>query len=353
MALALIVAYDKVGVTGTLAFTLPPAMMMISVRQYTKRTQQSVEEVREANAELAARNEDLRDLFEFAAGLAAQTHDSRALSVYAQDALARLIGARVTVSVGSSDGGTPLVARDSVVGGLRLEGGNMERWERLRDAIEPQLATALESASLVDEVRKRHLETIAALSRSMSAKDYYTGGHTERVSGIAVALAQRLGYDGADLDAIEIGALLHDIGKIGIPESILHKPGPLDAEEWKVMKQHPVISEYILSEVDLPKSVLEIARHSHERIDGAGYPDGLAGEAIPLPARIVLVADAFDALTSDRPYRPARSIHAALDEIRDHAGTQFCQSVVDALELVYKEDSAVLGGATTHLAVVA
>ena len=186
----------------------------------------------------------------------------------------------------------------------------------------------------------------------MEAKDYYTGGHTERVSSVAVALAKRLGYGGPDLDAIEIGALLHDIGKIGIPERILHKPGPLDDEEWKVMKEHPVISEYILSEVDLPAIVLQIARHSHERIDGDGYPDGLAGDDIPLPARIVLVADAFDALTSDRPYRTGRDAHAALEELRAHTGTQFCPHVIEVLEQLYREEPGVLGGPPA-LAVVA
>jgi putative nucleotidyltransferase with HDIG domain len=229
-----------------------------------------------------------------------------------------------------------------------VEGGDVERWERLRDAIVPQVATALESATLVDELRKTHLETIAALSRSMEAKDYYTGGHTERVSDIAVALARRLGYDGADLDAIEIGALLHDIGKIGIPERILHKPGPLDEDEWKVMKEHPVISEYILSEVDLPGIVLQIARHSHERMDGEGYPDRLAGERIPLPARIVLVADAFDALTSDRPYRRGRRPRAAMEEMRAHVGTQFCPRVMDALEQLFREEPQVLAGPELH-----
>lgn len=362
LALALIVADEKVGVAGTLAFTLPPAMMMVSVRQYTRRTQRSVEEIRSANEELrranatlAARNADLRDLYDFAAGLAAQSHDGHALTAYAQSALERLVGARVVVSRGAADTqAAPLVSGGKVVGGLRLDGGDAERWGRLRDAIEPQLATALESVALVEEVRKTHLDTIAALSRSMSAKDYYTGGHTERVSDIAVAIASRLGYAGADLDAIEIGALLHDIGKIGIPESILHKPGPLDAEEWEVMKRHPLISEFILSEIDLPASVLQIARHSHERMDGSGYPDGLAGEAIPLPARIVLVADAFDALTSDRPYRPARTTPAALAEIRAHSGSQFCPRVVDALEAVARELPEVLGGAPPRkLAVVA
>ena len=196
-------------------------------------------------------------------------------------------------------------------------------------------------------MRKKHLETIAALSRSMEAKDYYTGGHTERVSTSPSRSPSRLGFEGRELDAIEIGALLHDIGKIGIPERILHKPGPLDEEEWKVMKEHPVISEYILSEVDLDPIVLQIARSSHERMDGKGYPDGLAGDEIPLPARIVLVADAFDALTSDRPYRSARA--GRRPRWRSCARTparQFCPQVVAALEALYREQPGVLGAAT-------
>jgi putative nucleotidyltransferase with HDIG domain len=179
----------------------------------------------------------------------------------------------------------------------------------------------------------------------MEAKDYYTGGHTERVSQVAVALARRLGYTGEELDAIEIGALLHDIGKIGIPERILHKPGPLDEEEWKVMREHPIISEYILSEIDLNPIVLQVARSSHERIDGAGYPDGLRGDQIPLPARIVLAADALDALTSDRPYRSARTVSAAMEELRSHAGTQFCPKVIEALDAVYRAEPQILGAA--------
>ena len=178
----------------------------------------------------------------------------------------------------------------------------------------------------------------------MEAKDYYTGGHTERVAEVAVALAERLGYSGVELDAIQIGALLHDIGKIGIPEQILHKPGPLDDEEWRVMKEHPLISEYILAEVDLHPIVLKVARSSHERMDGKGYPDGLPGDQIPLPARIVLVADAFDALTSDRPYRSARTVAAAMEEVRAHTGTQFCPHVVEALEALYREQPQLLGG---------
>jgi putative nucleotidyltransferase with HDIG domain len=348
LALALTIAYEKTGLTGLLAFALPPAFMMISIRQYLARTRQAVEEVRQANEELEQRNADLRALFELTSGLAARAHDLTGLVAFVEESLTRLTGTAVHVHLGAAPGpGIGLVAGGMHVGSLQLAddaGFDRRRWDRLREAILPQLATAIESAELVDQVRKTHLATIAALSKSMEAKDYYTGGHTERVAEVAVALAKELGYSGAELDAIEIGALLHDIGKIGIPEAILRKPGPLDQEEWKVMKEHPVISDYILSEVDLPEIVRQIARSSHERIDGAGYPDGLMGEDIPLPARIVLVADAFDALTSDRPYRHGRHTLAALEELRTHAGTQFCPRVVAALDDVFRKQPEILTG---------
>jgi putative nucleotidyltransferase with HDIG domain len=176
----------------------------------------------------------------------------------------------------------------------------------------------------------------------MEAKDLYTGGHTGRVAAVAVALAEQLGYSGDELEAIEIGALLHDIGKIGIPEEILHKQGPLDEDQWAVMRTHPLVSDFILAELDLDPIVRQCARSSHERIDGQGYPDGLSGDDIPLPARIVFVADAFDAITSDRPYRRSRSTAAALAEIEASAGTQFCPSVVGALHELRKASPNVL-----------
>lgn len=352
LALALVVAYRDVGPTGVFAFALPPALLMLAMHQYVVRTTTSVEQLRAANDELELRNQDLHELFQFAGGLAAQAHDRAGFVAYAQDALAQMTGTDVRIVLGFGEaGGHLLVAGGHPLGSVHV--GESERWERLRDALLPQLATALESAELVERLRKTHLETIAALSRSMEAKDYYTGGHTERVATVAVALARRLGFQGADLDAVEIGALLHDIGKIGIPERILHKPAPLDDEEWKVMKEHPVISEYILAEVDLPPIVLQIARSSHERMDGAGYPDGLAGGEIPLAARIVLVADAFDALTSDRPYRRGRRVRAALAELREHTGTQFCPDVIAALEEVYLTEPHVLAGADLRAVEVA
>jgi len=197
------------------------------------------------------------------------------------------------------------------------------------------------------------VETIVALAGWVDARADSTGGHTVRVSRIAVALARRLGYSGAELEAIRIGALLHDLGKVGIPERILRKPGPLSVEEWFVMRTHPLISHAILAELDLPEAVSAIARHSHERIDGAGYPDGLAADAIPLEARIVFVADAFDALTSDRPYRSGCGADDAVTEILCHTGTQFCPRVVAALEYLHRETPEVLAGETTRLVAVA
>jgi ribonuclease P protein subunit RPR2 len=353
LALASSVAFERDGVAGLIAFLLPPALLIVSTRQYVRRTQASVEQVRLANeelrlanAQLAERNDDLHELFQFSSGLAARATDRDALVSYAEGSLQRLARAPVRVNLAeTAEGEVELFAGGTRVGALELgDGAVREQWKRLRETLVPQLATAIESAELVEEVRRTHLATIAALSRSMEAKDYYTGGHTERVASIAVGLARRLGFEGADLQAVEIGALLHDIGKIGIPERILHKPGPLDDDEWEVMKEHPVISDYILSDVGLSPIVRQIARSSHERIDGTGYPDGLAGEEIPLAARIVLVADALDALTSDRPYRPARHIVAALREVREHAGTQFCPVVVAALDQLYREEPELLAG---------
>lgn len=205
----------------------------------------------------------------------------------------------------------------------------------VRQYLEKTAAAVEDTKRAHDRLRLAHRDTIAALSRTIEAKDFYTGGHTERVAQIAIQLGRRLGYAGEPLEAIEIGALLHDVGKIGVPEAILRKAGPLTDEEWAIMRTHPIISDRILADLDLDPIVRQCARSSHERIDGTGYPDGLPGDQIPLPARIVFVADAYDALTTDRPYRRAMSPVAALEEIEHHAGTQFCPSVVAALLAVW------------------
>jgi HD-GYP domain-containing protein (c-di-GMP phosphodiesterase class II) len=337
LALAVALAFERLGVGGLAAFAVPPAFMMLSTTQYLDRTRAAVEEVRRTNGDLA-------DLLRVASGLAPRAHDLRAIAEFAERELGAITGGSVELSTEQISGGVPLTAGGHTVAWLRLQaaGEGVERWDRIKDALLPSLATTLENAALIDRVIKGNRDLVAALSRSLEAKDFYTGGHTERVAEIAVALAKRLGFEGADLEAIEIGALVHDVGKVGVPEAILNKPGPLDESEWEVMRQHPIISDFILKDVDLHPFVRQAARWSHERVDGGGYPDGLSGDTIPMPARIVLVADAWDALTSDRPYRPRRTASQALEEIRRNVDTQFCATVFGALEAEYDDRSSVL-----------
>jgi HD-GYP domain-containing protein (c-di-GMP phosphodiesterase class II) len=337
LGLAVAVAFERLGVGGLAAFALPPAFMMVSTKQYLDRTRASVEEIRRTNADLA-------DLLRLTSGLSPRAHDKHAIVDFAEQELSELTGGRAKLSTEQFAGAVPLVAGGSTVAWLQLEatGDGRERWSRIKDALLPSLATTLDSAALIERVMKGNRDLVAALSRSLEAKDFYTGGHTERVAEIAVAIGRRLGLDGNDLEAIEIGALVHDVGKVGVPEAILNKPGPLDDAEWEVMKRHPVVSDFILKDVDLHPFVRQAARWSHERFDGAGYPDGLRGEEIPIAARLVFVADAWDALTSDRPYRPRRTSGEALVEIRRNAGTQFCPTVCDALEAEFRDRAGIL-----------
>jgi HD-GYP domain-containing protein (c-di-GMP phosphodiesterase class II) len=337
LAFAVALAFERLGVGGLAAFAVPPAFMMLSTTQYLERTRASVEEVRRANGDLA-------DLLRVTSGLATRAHDQRAIAEFAEQELRAITGGFVQVSTEQLAGAVPLAAGGDTVAWLRLQAGGdgVERWERIKEALLPSLATTLENAALIERVIKGNRDLVAALSRSLEAKDVYTGGHTERVAEIAVAIGKRLGFEGADLEAIEIGALVHDVGKVGMPEAILNKPGPLDEDEWAVMRRHPIISDFILKDVDLHPFVRQAARWSHERIDGKGYPDGLSGDLIPLVARIVLVSDAWDAMTSDRPYRPRRTPSEAIAEIRQNVGTQFCPMVVGALETEYNDRSSLL-----------
>jgi putative nucleotidyltransferase with HDIG domain len=196
---------------------------------------------------------------------------------------------------------------------------------------------------LMERMNRSYLSTITSLARTIEAKDPYTGDHTERVADIAVELAAELGLGRDELAAVRVGAVIHDIGKIGIPDRVLLKPGALEAAERDEIERHPEISSYILAELELPDAVTQICRSHHERYDGAGYPDGLAGEEIPLAARILTVADALDAMTSDRPYRRAMPSAAALAEIDAQSGSQFCPIVVAALHACVERDDRLVG----------
>ncbi len=172
--------------------------------------------------------------------------------------------------------------------------------------------------------------TVKSLATAIAAKDQYTHAHIHRVQHYAVAVAQKLGVTGDKMEAIRTGAVLHDIGKLGVPDYVLLKPGKLNDDEYAKMKLHPVIGADILEPVNFPWPVVDVVRHHHERWDGKGYPDGLAGEAIPLGARILTVADVYDALTTARPYRPAWSHEQTEEYLIAQAGIQFDAGVVSA-----------------------
>ena len=174
-------------------------------------------------------------------------------------------------------------------------------------------------------------DAVSALAVALLERDRYTGEHSESVVEMAAAVARGLGIDEDEVDRIRAAALLHDVGKVGIPDEVLQKAGPLDEQQWAMMREHPVIGERILRAIPGLGGVARIVRHEHERWDGAGYPDELAGEDIPIGARIILACDAYHAMTSDRPYRKALTHAQAVEELLQNAGTQFDPDVTEGL----------------------
>ena len=182
----------------------------------------------------------------------------------------------------------------------------------------------------LQELRSTYGATLQALSTALDSRDSDTDGHSHRVVVYTEAIGRRLGLPEWEISNLLNGALLHDVGKIGVPDAILRKPGRLTEDEWTIMRTHPDLGYRMLEHIGFLKDALPVVRHHHERYDGSGYPDGLSGEQVPLGARIFAVADTFDAMTSDRPYRRACSVELARAEIARCAGTQFDPQVVDA-----------------------
>jgi len=207
----------------------------------------------------------------------------------------------------------------------------------LAELIAGQAAGLLARFEHAEALERLYRETLASLSNALEAKDDYTSAHTQKVVRLAVKVGEHLGLVGADLRTLEFASLLHDIGKLRIPESILNKRGPLTAAERAVMRAHPAVGESILRPISSLGAALPSVRSHHERWDGRGYPDGLAGPAIPLAARIIAVCDAYRAMVEARPYQPARAADEALAELRAHAGTQFDPACVEAMEYVMNQ----------------
>ena len=224
---------------------------------------------------------------------------------------------------------------------LRLSGLPFAAAElALLEGMALQAALALDGQRIASELEASFLATIDALVRALEAQDLYTSGHALSIADLARRVGRVLGLDAAALRDVEHAAVLHDIGKIGIPSELVRKRGPLSSGEREHMRAHPEIGARILEPVERLRQLAPLVRFSHECWDGSGYPDGLAREQIPLGARIISVCDAFDAMVSDRPYRGGRSTADALVELRKHAGSQFDPAVVDAFEQAVREHRA-------------
>jgi HD-GYP domain-containing protein (c-di-GMP phosphodiesterase class II) len=220
---------------------------------------------------------------------------------------------------------------------------------RILETLSNQVAIAIENSQLYTTLKKSFYETVEALAEAIEKKDRYTGGHTKRVVHFSMCIAKYMSLTPEQLERVRLGAILHDVGKIGIEDKILKKPAPLDDEEWGVMKTHPELGWEIMSRVEGLKDVVSGMRYHHERWDGKGYPLGLKGEEIPLIARIISVADTYDAMVSTRPYRKGLDPKIAFDEIVKYRGTQFDPVTVDAFVQAFKNEKMGRGTGTGSL----
>jgi HD-GYP domain-containing protein (c-di-GMP phosphodiesterase class II) len=194
--------------------------------------------------------------------------------------------------------------------------------------------TFKEERGLTQQLTRSYRATVRALSNAVEARDAYTGKHAERVAAYGIEIARAVGLPRPDAPEMEFGFLLHDIGKVAVPDAILYKPGALTSEERALMARHPAIGAEIIGGIEFLAGAAQVVRSHHERWDGMGYPDGLAAEQIPIAARVFAVADVLDALTTDRPYRPSFPLHQARTMIAQEAGSHFDPQVVEAFKAI-------------------
>jgi len=214
---------------------------------------------------------------------------------------------------------------------LNKKGGTFTHEDvELFETLSRQAAVAIENAQLYTDLQDLFKSTIRTVVSLIDAKDDYTAGHSSRVTQYALMMAGQIGYSPADRDRLELGALLHDVGKIGMPDAILKKPSGLTDEEFAIVKNHPVKGADALAPIKQLREIIPLVRHHHERLDGRGYPDGLSGDRITTDAQIVCIADSYDAMNSDRPYRKGLGMEESVRRLRKDAGTQFNGAIVEA-----------------------
>ena len=236
----------------------------------------------------------------------------------------------------------PLIVKNKIIGMLNVYSfskSNLfrEGQRKMLSVVAGRIAASIENARLYEDMRRTFRQSIQALCMALEAKHPYTRGHSQRVAIYSKLIAEAMGMSEDEVDSVYNAALLHDIGKIGIRQDELDKPGSLTEEEYRMFKEHVVISKKILEPLAFLKDLIPGAYYHHERMDGKGYPEGLKGDEIPLMSRIIMVTDAYDAMTSDRAYRKALKHEEAIKELKKNAGTQFDPEVVDIFVRVIEE----------------
>ena len=246
------------------------------------------------------------------------------------------VGIRIYEDVGRHVVFVPMVSKERLVGGIEIHVGERRgrlsvNEQKVLYALASQAAIFLENARLERDVRSMFLNIIVSMAGAVDAKDAYTHGHSLRVARVALIVAQENGLPRVELEPLLLSAILHDVGKIAIPDNILKKPEKLDNEEFEIMKGHPIAGAKMLQHIRALENVIPGILHHHEYWNGTGYPHGLAGDAIPLQGRIIHIGDAFDAMTTDRVYRTKIDVAGAIQEIQRHAGRQFDPHLVGCL----------------------
>ncbi len=235
----------------------------------------------------------------------------------------------------------PVVSKDKLIGVLqainKINGSFNDYDTELLKALANQVAVAIENAKLYNELKETFYEIVFALADTIEKRDPYTGGHTKRVMDYSIAIGKEMGLDKGEMERLKLTAILHDIGKIGIRDIVLLKEGKLTDEEYAIIKAHTIYGAEILQHVKKLDVILPGVKYHHEKFDGTGYPEKLKGKEIPLIARIIAVADTFDAMTTDRPYRKGLSFETALSELKSEAGKQFDPIVVASFIKVFEK----------------
>jgi putative nucleotidyltransferase with HDIG domain len=229
----------------------------------------------------------------------------------------------------------PLVVHNKTIGVLEVlnkldESGFNEQDLHVVVPVATTAAMAIENTRLHQTVLDAYTNTISTLAATIDAKDPYTLGHSQRVMRLTLLAASSLSLSAEEMETLEYAAILHDIGKIFIDARILHKPSTLESSEWNIIREHTIIGANLLKKIPFLDRASDLVRYHHERYDGKGYPDGLKGEEIPLGARLIAVADAFDSMTTDRSYRPALGIDCSISQLKECSGKQFCPVAVEA-----------------------